>query len=79
MDLIPGSLADVETMGEIEPAGKTSPLQVASERAEAFISEKRIGERIKHLRLKKTMGLVGTWSSYRSFGELPFAVGDGPG
>src|SRR6201993_1211866 len=26
--------------------------------AEAFIAEKRIGERIKHLRLKKSMGLV---------------------
>lgn len=33
-------------------------LQVDGEAAEAFISEKRIGERIKHLRLKKSMGLV---------------------
>jgi transcriptional regulator with XRE-family HTH domain len=33
-------------------------LQVGSEAAEAVISEKRIGERIKHLRLKKSMGLV---------------------
>lgn len=33
-------------------------LQVASEAAEAFIEEKRIGERIKYLRLKKGMGLV---------------------
>ena len=33
-------------------------LQVDSESAEAFIAEKRIGERIKHLRLKKSMGLV---------------------
>lgn len=32
--------------------------QVASEAAEAFIEEKRIGERIKYLRLKKGMGLV---------------------
>jgi transcriptional regulator with XRE-family HTH domain len=33
-------------------------LQVDSASAEAFIAEKRIGERIKHLRLKKSMGLV---------------------
>ena len=33
-------------------------LQVDGEAAEAFISEKRIGERIKHLRQKKSMGLV---------------------
>jgi transcriptional regulator with XRE-family HTH domain len=32
--------------------------QVDPETAEAFISEKRIGERIKRLRLKKSMGLV---------------------
>ena len=37
---------------------ETSALQVPSEAAEAFISEKRIGERIKYLRLKKGMGLV---------------------
>ena len=40
------------------PAENAAPAQVGSEQAEAFISEKRIGERIKHLRLKKTMGLV---------------------
>jgi len=33
-------------------------LQVDGEAAESIISEKRIGERIKHLRLKKSMGLV---------------------
>jgi transcriptional regulator with XRE-family HTH domain len=33
-------------------------VQVDREAAEAFISEKRIGERIKYLRLKKSMGLV---------------------
>lgn len=33
-------------------------LQVDGEAAETFIAEKRIGERIKHLRLKKSMGLV---------------------
>lgn len=31
---------------------------VDGEAAETFIAEKRIGERIKHLRLKKSMGLV---------------------
>jgi transcriptional regulator with XRE-family HTH domain len=36
-------------------AGK---LHVDGEAAESFIAEKRIGERIKHLRLKKSMGLV---------------------
>jgi transcriptional regulator with XRE-family HTH domain len=33
-------------------------LQVDGEAAESFIAEKRIGERIKHLRIKKSMGLV---------------------
>ena len=33
-------------------------VQVDSEAAEAFIREKRIGERIKYLRLKKSLGLV---------------------
>jgi transcriptional regulator with XRE-family HTH domain len=33
-------------------------LQVDGEAAENVIAEKRIGERIKHLRLKKSMGLV---------------------
>ena len=45
--------------GRIEEAPDSgAPVQIDSEQAEAFISEKRIGERIKHLRLKKTMGLV---------------------
>ena len=40
-------------------AGKVSPaMQISPETAETFISEKRIGERIKRLRLKKSMGLV---------------------
>lgn len=43
---------------ENESSAKPTSIQVASEQAEAFISEKRIGERIKHLRLKKAMGLV---------------------
>lgn len=33
-------------------------VQVDGGVAESFIAEKRIGERIKHLRLKKSMGLV---------------------
>ncbi len=39
-------------------APPTESLQIGSEAAEAFITEKRIGERIKHLRLRKSMGLV---------------------
>src|ERR1700712_676277 len=35
-----------------------SLLQVDGEAAESFIAEKRIGERIKYLRQKKSMGLV---------------------
>ena len=35
-----------------------STIQVDGEAAESVIAEKRIGERIKHLRLKKSMGLV---------------------
>jgi transcriptional regulator with XRE-family HTH domain len=37
---------------------ETSGPPVDGEAAESVISEKRIGERIKHLRLKKSMGLV---------------------
>ena len=41
-----------------EPARDLTGLQIDGEAAEAFIAEKRIGERIKYLRLKKSMGLV---------------------
>ena len=41
-----------------EPAEVASPQQIDGEAAESFIAEKRIGERIKYLRLKKSMGLV---------------------
>lgn len=58
MDLVPHQIAEIDSAVEDEAGPKASPLQVASEQAEAFITEKRIGERIKHLRLKKTMGLV---------------------
>jgi transcriptional regulator with XRE-family HTH domain len=49
-----------EPLIDPKAAGKTSSpvTQIAPETAEAFISEKRIGERIKRLRLKKSMGLV---------------------
>jgi transcriptional regulator with XRE-family HTH domain len=54
---------------EIDPQGLTDKqviatettekdARAATEAAESFISEKRLGERIKHLRLKKSMGLV---------------------
>src|SRR5271167_2975125 len=54
----------LETTEHDLPALYTSPkppppnLQIDGEAAESVISEKRIGERIKHLRLKKSMGLV---------------------
>jgi transcriptional regulator with XRE-family HTH domain len=48
--------------GKTQPAlhavPTTATLQVDGEAAESVIAEKRIGERIKHLRLKKSMGLV---------------------
>jgi transcriptional regulator with XRE-family HTH domain len=47
----------------LDPLAEGSPsddrkTQVDGAAAETFIAEKRIGERIKHLRLKKSMGLV---------------------
>jgi hypothetical protein len=41
---------------ETKDAATNSQIDPAS--AESFIAEKRIGERIKRLRLKKSMGLV---------------------
>ena len=41
-----------------DPLPDLSNLQIDGEAAESFIAEKRIGERIKYLRLKKSMGLV---------------------
>lgn len=41
-----------------EPVAAVQGIQVDGEAAEAVIGEKRIGERIKYLRLKKSMGLV---------------------
>jgi len=47
-------------MGELTAvkSEETQKTQVDPETAERFIAEKRIGERIKRLRLKKSMGLV---------------------
>ncbi len=41
-----------------EASSRLDNLQIDGEAAESFIAEKRIGERIKYLRLKKSMGLV---------------------
>src|ERR1700712_2503125 len=53
---------ETPTLDSIVPHSASLPgepmLQVDGEAAEAFIAEKRIGERIKYLRLKKSMGLV---------------------
>jgi transcriptional regulator with XRE-family HTH domain len=52
----PESLQPVHPLPE--PVAETSGVQIDGEAAENFIAEKRIGERIKYLRLKKSMGLV---------------------
>jgi len=52
--------ATEECLGELAGAksDEMQKSQVDTETAERFIEEKRIGERIKRLRLKKSMGLV---------------------
>ncbi len=50
--------ADEARKTKSTPNAENETVQVGSEAAEAFIAEKRIGERIKYLRLKKSMGLV---------------------
>ena len=57
MNPIAASSSVTLPMVEITEAPVANP-QVDPMAAEAFISEKRIGERIKYLRLKKSMGLV---------------------
>ena len=52
--ILPDELTPLET----EPAAEVGKVRVDGEAAESFIAQKRIGERIKHLRLKKSMGLV---------------------
>jgi transcriptional regulator with XRE-family HTH domain len=53
---MPGTLSPVHPLPE--PTQDHTSVQVDGEAAETFIAEKRIGERIKYLRLKKSMGLV---------------------
>ncbi len=52
----PETLAPIHPLPE--PTRDLSNTQIDGEAAESFIAEKRIGERIKYLRLKKSMGLV---------------------
>ena len=49
--------SQIPTPREIHPVPELTH-QVDGEAAESVIAEKRIGERIKHLRLRKSMGLV---------------------
>jgi len=58
--ILPGkpSPAAPALVGDIHAVPEPANLQVDGEAAESVIAEKRIGERIKHLRLKKSMGLV---------------------
>jgi transcriptional regulator with XRE-family HTH domain len=57
--LFPASPAtSVKSRPAIHALPEPSTIQIDGEAAESVISEKRIGERIKHLRLKKSMGLV---------------------
>ena len=55
-------LNDLSSSVDVLPIPPSMPAdalaEIVGEAAEAFIAEKRIGERIKHLRLKKSMGLV---------------------
>ena len=57
LEIDPQDLANDEIIATEPPNAETSAL-AATEAAENFISEKRLGERIKQLRLKKSMGLV---------------------
>ncbi len=52
----------------------TGSSKIAGEAAEAFITEKRLGERIKALRLKKSMGLVELGKHTGPIGELSVAA-----
>jgi transcriptional regulator with XRE-family HTH domain len=55
-------MADAISIPEVTetavPPKESKESMVATEAAESFITEKRLGERIKQLRLKKSMGLV---------------------
>jgi transcriptional regulator with XRE-family HTH domain len=56
--IIPPAPRAQKPTAAIHALPEPSNVQVDGEAAETVISEKRIGERIKHLRLKKSMGLV---------------------
>jgi transcriptional regulator with XRE-family HTH domain len=57
--VLPGNSAKALTNHpDIHPVPEPVHVQVDGEAAESVIAEKRFGERIKHLRLKKSMGLV---------------------
>jgi transcriptional regulator with XRE-family HTH domain len=55
---LPAPVSPALPPDSLEAAIQDVTVQVDGEAAESFIAEKRIGERIKHLRLKKSMGLV---------------------
>lgn len=59
-NLVPDAPPQTATNGRaaLQAVPDASTVQVDGEAAESVIAEKRIGERIKHLRLKKSMGLV---------------------
>jgi transcriptional regulator with XRE-family HTH domain len=52
------TLANDLTPLDVAPSTDAGKVQVDGEAAESFIAQKRIGERIKHLRQKKSMGLA---------------------
>jgi transcriptional regulator with XRE-family HTH domain len=52
------SLQPEKARTHLHAVADTRDIQVDGEAAESVIAEKRIGERIKHLRLRKSMGLV---------------------
>ncbi len=55
----PFSVPDVASIiNPLPETAEVASMQIDGEAAESFIAEKRIGERIKYLRLKKSMGLV---------------------
>ena len=56
LEIDPQDLANKQLIASDQTTEKDA--KAATEAAENFISEKRLGERIKHLRLKKSMGLV---------------------
>ena len=58
-DMLPSNSAPAASSPpSLHAVPQNSLVHVDGEAAESIISEKRIGERIKHLRLKKSMGLV---------------------